>query len=180
MNVGELKRAVLLNMNEDISAEALARLGDEILEHLNEAYLNAVLTGEKPVKIKLCEAKNGRIALSELDMDCYEVVRVSNRFGYDMPFYCSNEYIYVESGLCEVEYTFVPKALEEDTDEPILDGAYHYILSDYVTYRMFLKGSRGRQERGAAFLNSYLSGVRKLKKMRYRRIRNKYGGCIYG
>ena len=180
MNVGELKQAVLRNMNEDDLGSIPVELGDEILSYLNDGYLNAVLTGEKPVKRKECQAVNGRISVSELDEDFYDVSRISNRLGQDVGFYCNGEYIFTESGIFEVEYLFVPPLLTDDSDVPIIDEAYHHILSDYATYRMMLKGSRGRQERGNAFLSEYLAGLRKLGRIRYRTIRNKFGGFLYG
>lgn len=180
MNVSELKRAVLRNMNEKDDEQTVLELGDEILSYLNDGYLNAVATKIKPVKRVMCKSEMGRIPLEGIAEDFNDIVRVLDKYGMDTRFSRNSEYIFVDDGVYEVEYIYLPKELIADEDVPLIDKAFHYILSDYATYRMFLKGSKARQGRGDVFLSSYLNGMNKLTGISPAYIRNKYGSDING
>lgn len=180
MNVIGLIKAVLRNMNEKDDTQTIFELGGEILSYLNEGYVNAVVTKLKPVKTVTCESVDSRIALKDIGSDFYEINRVIDKYGIEMRYSRNSEYLFIKDGIYDVEYIFVPKELKNETDEPVISSAFHYILSDYATYRMFLKGSKARQARGEAFLSSYLNGLNRLMEAKRMIIKNKFGSDING
>jgi hypothetical protein len=47
--------------------------------------------------------------------------------------------------------------LKEDTDVPVIAEWTHSALADYATYRVYMNGSAGKQNRGIPFLSDYLN-----------------------
>lgn len=180
MNVMELKKAALKSMNEKDDESTLLELGDELLSYINQGYLNAIVNKVKPTKIVACTCENGKITISDIGDDFYDVARLIDCYGMDARFARNSEYIFCEDGDYTLEYICCPKYLENDEEVPAIDKAFHHILSDYAVYRMYLKGSKARQARGDAFLSSYLNGLTKLKSYGPYRIRNKFGVDING
>lgn len=180
MDVGRLKRAVLLNMNEKCDENTLLEYGDEILEYINQAYLQVMTTKVKPVKTVSCKSENNRIAKCDIGGDFFEINRITDKYGMEKRYSFNGEYLFLDDGEYEVEYVYVPESLDEDRDVPQMDIGFHYILSDYATYRMFLKGSKARQARGDAFLSSYLNGLARMYPPKNVAIRNKFGCDVIG
>lgn len=180
MKVYDLVRNVLRNMNENTDSETVSMYYDEILMYLNMGYKEVLMTKVKPTKSVLVTSNNGKIDLSDVGEDIFEISRVIDVYGLDVRYSFNNKYIFCPDGEYMVEYVYMPKDLESDDDEPIINSNYHYILSDYATYRMFLRGSTQRQKRGDAFYNSYYSGLIRLSQPNNRYIINKFGSENYG
>lgn len=175
MTVLDLLKCVVRNMNEKDDQETLNVYRDEVLHYINEGYLDAAVSRIKPVKRIKCVSEDGRLPVSQIGQDFFEIVKVLDEHGVEVRHILNNENVFVKDGVYTVEYVYVPPRLEGDTDEPIIPRPYHYILSDYATYRMFLKGSKGRQARGDAFLQSYLNGLSKMGQVKSSHLRNKFG-----
>lgn len=180
LNVLELKKAALKSMNEKDDDNTLLELGDELLSYINQGYQNAIVNKVKPTKTTGCTCVDGRIAIADIADDFYDVVRLIDNYGMDARFSRNSQYIFSEDGDYTLEYICCPEKLVGDEDIPVIDEAFHYILSDYAVYRMYLKGSKARQARGDAFLSSYLNGLTKLKGYGPDKIRNKFGVDING
>lgn len=176
----DLLKLALRNMNEKDDEETLRAYRDEVLHYINEGYLDAAVSRIKPVKRVECVSEDGKIPVSQIGVDFFEIVKVLDMNGVEARYLLNNENVFVKDGVYTVEYVYVPRRIEEDADEPIIPQPYHYILSDYATYRMFLKGSKGRQARGDAFLQSYLNGLSKMGQVKNKHLKNKFGCDVSG
>lgn len=180
MNLRALILAVLRNINEREDDATISAYRSEILGYINEGYLQAAISRIKPVKCAICQSVGGKIPLTDIGSDFYQINKILDKNSIEVRYSINSEYLFLKDGSYQVEYVFVPPELSTDMDEPIFTKAYHYILSDYAAYRMFLKGSKARQARGDAFLSSYLNGVGKLVEYKRTHIKNKFGCGSHG
>lgn len=162
----------LRNMNEDIDGQTIEMFKDEIIEFINVGYQELLVQRMKACKTEEIKTVDGR---GELSCTPIKIISVFDEKGRAVDFSISEDVIYSSAKKIKIVYNYLPDRLVLDEDVPEFDPSLHFILADYATYRMFIKGSTQRQARGEAFYASFLTGASKLLPQQPSKLINKFG-----
>lgn len=176
MKLGQIIKMAMVQAGEDI--EDTEEYRERMVAYINEGY-RRMMEKFRPTKTVTLYAYEGEIDIAGIsDMLEIESVR-RNETGSEERFDAKADgKIRVSSDSAyDIEYTYEPKALEKDTDEPELPQSVHLALSDYATWRYYGNGNIAKQQRGQFYYQRFLMELDRLtpKKQRGGGHRNFHG-----
>ena len=154
----------LIEVGRTTDAQQMAAWKDKFTVFVNDGirdlaeYLHLRMTDT-------VSAADGKIDIGDLSHSCVKVVAVRQN-GSDVTFQTSGSSNAIEvtgNGEYEVEYRYIPKEVQNNSDQPAIPEHLHHLLVTYVVYREHMTASPTMQRRSDAFFQTYERGKRKAR-----------------
>lgn len=164
MKLGQIIKMVMTQAGEDL--EDIEDYRESIVIYINEGY-REMMEKYRPVRTATLYSDGGEIDLAAVrDLVRVRLVR-NNESGREVRFTAgSGERIRIggaDGTAYDVEYTFEPEVLEEETQEPQIPQGAHMALADYATWRFYSNGNIAKQQRGQFYYQRFLRELDRLK-----------------
>ena len=167
MKLGQIIKMAMMQSGEDI--EDTEEYRERMIVYINEGY-RRMMEKFRPTKTETLYADDGEIDLAGIrDMIEIESVR-RNETGREERYepQADGKIRVSSDSAYDVEYTYEPRALEKDTDEPELPQGAHMALSDYATWRYYGNGNIAKQQRGQFYYQRFMMELDRLTPQKQR------------
>ena len=187
MNLEALRARTLAQVGAE--AEELAELQPQVDDYINEGYRDMLLRAYKPRRTESVCAQDGRVAFSALKgvpiggVGAFVPGLYSLTVWIDEDEKCVRVPAAPDGCVLAVRYRYLPRALSDAEDTPIMPEWTHNALADWATWRLYTNGNPHRQNRGQAFRARYEEVLRQVKPMGAlepgaEQFHGLYAGCV--